>query len=329
MRIYSVDIMKYIMACFIASIHIRPLSNISELLSYVTEQVIGRLGVPFFLVTSGFFCMKMIEDNQRKFMKHMKKVVYYYIALSALYIVWEKIQQQQAVGLIGMIKRFFFYGTYYHLWYFPALIFALFFMYITNKYKVFYVYSICAGIMYFLFVFTNTWFGIGIQIFPPLETLEKHFDFTYIRSFLGLAVPFSVAGAVTWKMREKWKNLSEKTIITGLIVSQILYFSESYIVRYYDFVRSTSTSFFLMPSVCLMMIWIFRHPGKNSRYVELLKTSSLLLYGLHPLIFEIYQILLKTMKYAKIKPLVIYIFTLLTVEVIAVLLVERRRKKDA
>lgn len=329
MRVYSVDIMKYIMACFIASIHIRPLSNISEPLSYVTEQVLGRFGVPFFLMTSGFFCMKMIEADQKKFIKHMKKVVYYYVALSVLYIVWEKIQQQQAVGFIGMMKRFFFYGTYYHLWYFPALIFALFFMYIANKHKIFYVYCICAGIMYFMFVFTNTWFGVGIQIFPVLETLESHFDFTYIRSFLGLAVPFTAAGAVIWKTRERWKNLSEKTIIVSLTVSLILYFTESFVVRYFDFARSTSTAFFLMPGTCLMMILIFRHPGKNSRYVELFKTSSLLLYGLHPLIFEIYQILLKTMKYARIKLLIIYILTLLTVEVIAILLLKRRRKKDA
>ncbi len=54
----SIDIMKLLYAVLVVTIHTSPLNSINKYFNYGLTQYIARLAVPFFFVTSGYFCFR-------------------------------------------------------------------------------------------------------------------------------------------------------------------------------------------------------------------------------------------------------------------------------
>ncbi len=51
----GIDVLKFIMAILVISLHIYPFTDINETLNYYTINWFSRLAVPFFFVCTGFF----------------------------------------------------------------------------------------------------------------------------------------------------------------------------------------------------------------------------------------------------------------------------------
>ena len=134
----SIDLAKFICAIMVVSIHVAPFGkaeseSILSLLNYFFQQYISRLAVPFFFVCSGFFLFKKTSwecyslEPAKKYVKRIFR----------LYILWTIIYAPLRIGSIlkdpkGIVyasivccRDIIFTGSYSHLWYFPALIFAV------------------------------------------------------------------------------------------------------------------------------------------------------------------------------------------------------------
>lgn len=129
---YSIDLMKLVCSLFIVAAHFPPLRSVNHLANDVLFYI-GRLAVPFYFISSGYFLFRKsgydIFDE--------KIAVKYAFCIFKLYVIWELIyllpdifykiiNNENGVihDLIGHIKNFVFVG-YLQLWYFNATIFAV------------------------------------------------------------------------------------------------------------------------------------------------------------------------------------------------------------
>ena len=130
-----IDVLRLICAYMVVAIHTHPLQECSKLGTYILSSVIPQIAVPFFFVVSGYFFYNKVIGNsdsvERCVVKQIKNVLKEYCLWSVLYIVVNFMNMiiGENFTLKGFIAdtiiRFFFAGTFYHLWYMVALIVSM------------------------------------------------------------------------------------------------------------------------------------------------------------------------------------------------------------
>lgn len=134
----GIDLFRYINALLVIAIHVRPLIEISFVADYWLVNVIGRTAVPFFFISSGYF-MARNENKINYWHTYLWKLIKTYLLWSLLYlpfgIRW-MIDSKIPYLLypLALAYALFNVGTYYHLWYVPALIFSLVLIKYLRKY---------------------------------------------------------------------------------------------------------------------------------------------------------------------------------------------------
>ena len=129
----AVDNFRLIAAFLIVAIHTAPLESFSETADFLVTYCIGRVAVPFFLMVTGFFVLApyqkamgrnlhQAEQASLKVKKFLKKTAVLYAAATLLYLPVKIYAKQCSPGPGGWLKEIFFDGTFYHLWYLPAVL---------------------------------------------------------------------------------------------------------------------------------------------------------------------------------------------------------------
>lgn len=125
----GIDLFKLIFSFFVVFIHCHPRD---DLVSFVVANGIGRLAVPFFFCAAGFFLAKktlyapkeLYKKNQKSFLWRILKM---YLIWSAVYLPLMLVALRIGSGFDWAtcfkeyLQGLFFTGSYYHLWYLPAL----------------------------------------------------------------------------------------------------------------------------------------------------------------------------------------------------------------
>ena len=121
----GIDGFRLAAALLIVAIHTDPLACFGTEANLVLTRILARVGVPFFFMVTGFFVLPKTNDARpdqaRRF---LKKTLLLYIASTLLYlpVQWYKgvFAQSNLAGTIS--KDLLFEGTFYHLWYLPAVL---------------------------------------------------------------------------------------------------------------------------------------------------------------------------------------------------------------
>lgn len=126
----SIDIFRLLFAIYVVAIHSTPAVLESLPLLDTTLSSLFRFAVPFFLMVSGYYFFANVEKNTSRsgLTSYLKKIIVIYAFWSVPYFVINFISwgHTSLVGFaIDCVYSFFLRGSYYHLWYFPALIFAV------------------------------------------------------------------------------------------------------------------------------------------------------------------------------------------------------------
>lgn len=129
----AIDNFRLIAALLIVAIHTSPLKSFHETADFLVTYCIGRIGVPFFLMVTGYF---VLAPYQKKFRsgawtwsnfrdsgleKFLKKTSVLYLISTLLYFPLKIYSQNLSSTVGGWLKEIFFDGTFYHLWYLPAV----------------------------------------------------------------------------------------------------------------------------------------------------------------------------------------------------------------
>lgn len=206
-RLKGPDDFKWIAAALVVAIHTSPLESINETADFLLTRVLARLSVPFFFMVTGYFVLygAYKAGNFVKIKRTLIKLFFLYLGTTFLYL---PVRIYQFVGeetflhnntprtlLIHMGKAFFFDGTYYHLWYLPAVGLGLFLAWAGLRGFGRKGAFLCAGVLYLIGLMGDSYYGLTEKI-PLLENCyESMFQvFTYTRNGLFFAPLFLLLG---------------------------------------------------------------------------------------------------------------------------------------
>ena len=90
----AIDNFRLVAAVLIVAIHTAPLASFSDTADFLVTYCLGRIGVPFFLMVSGFFVLAPYQRNRlsangrawQGIWKFLKKTTILYVVSTLLYL---------------------------------------------------------------------------------------------------------------------------------------------------------------------------------------------------------------------------------------------------
>lgn len=167
----GVDLFRIPAALMVAAIHIAPFSTWNRVGDVLFTYCLGRIAVPFFLMTTGFFVLapyaKSGFRDKRRLVRFLRQNTLLYLAATLFYFPINWYAGNLPKNVLEFFKALLFDGTFYHLWYFPAVILGCLLVAILAK-RSMRAGWIYAGIAYLIGLAGDSYYGL-IQQIPALK----------------------------------------------------------------------------------------------------------------------------------------------------------------
>ncbi|UNW09663.1 acyltransferase [Acinetobacter indicus] len=290
MRNISLDLLKIFLAFCIIALHGKVFSDISGLLSFFTVNGFFRVGVPIFLIITGYYFF-LINDIR----VWLKRVTLLYLIWMVFYSLFyfEFSFSSQAI-----IKNMFFliFG-YHHLWYLAGTIAGGWLLYIAKS------FSTRTQIFSALGLFT---LGCLIQYLGNFHFLPKNFDsilnfYPVYRNFFTVCYPFLMFGFLIHKLNltTKYKKIAPLAVLISLIILYVEVYINYFFISKTDPLDLMFSLALICPAIFIFVFNLnFQGEGKT---LALLSTA---LYLIHPL----FQNLLKPYNISSIEMFFVTVF---------------------
>lgn len=303
----NLNILKYISSILIIVLHLRPFFNFSNELDLAFNNIITRICVPIFFIITGYFVAKKEKENKNYIKEYIKKTIPLYLIWSLLYIpviIGTIIQYLPIINEyiskinitlplliilsiillpIIVLIALCYTGVYYHLWYFPAIIFSLI---VLKKWKQKFniKYLLIISFILLLFGATETYYGV-----LPLSikrTLSYYYNiFFTTRNFLFFGLFYVVLG---YYVGTKEKAYS-KYCFLKLIVSFFLLTFEAILLHDTDRLNSN-----ILLSCIPLVYYLFIstiYLSKKINNTKNIRNYSKYYYLIHPSVIFILSII--------------------------------------
>lgn len=275
-----IDNFRLVAAFLVVAIHMGPLLSINESMDYYIVYCLGRVGVPFFIAVSGYFMLS--GSNEKRSLQKILKLTGLYVLATVLYLPISIYAGNVPRNIGGILKWILFDGTFYHLWYLPAVIIGA--LLVMGMHKIFSekITILFCVVLYVIGVFGDSYYGLACKIPALKQFYDGIFVFSsYTRNGLFIAPIFLVLGRMLRKYQSRMNLMGN---IVGLIVSLVLLLAEGGITRHYDWQKHNSMYLFLIPVMFFLMLLLVRkeEEEKNEKYRQI-REISLWIYLLHPL----------------------------------------------
>lgn len=280
----GIDRFRLIAALLIVGIHTYPLSSISEELNFGIVNILARIAVPFFLMITGYFILPQYLSQKgnkcKPLINSIKKTGLLYAGATLLYLPISIYVGYYSTGniFVTVAKNIVFDGTFYHLWYLPALIIGVLLFYaLSRRFSL----NMILGITIALYIFGllgDSYYGLtaGTPFLKGIYDIGFR-AFSYTRNGLFYAPIFLAMGVVIAK---KKNLLTRRTSLIGFITSLILMLAEGFILRLFNYQRHDSMYIALIP--CMFFLFQFTLASKR-KASPALRDISMWIYILHPL----------------------------------------------
>lgn len=335
----NLDILKYLSAILIMILHLRPFINFSDQLDLAFNNIITRICVPIFFIITGYFVAKKEKNNQNYIIDYVKKTIPLYLVWSLLYvpvIIGTIIQYLPIINEylskinialplliivsilllpVVILIALCYTGIYYHLWYFPAIIFSLF---VLKKWKKKFniKYLLIISFILLLFGATETYYGVLPLSMKELLSYYYNIFFT-TRNFLFFGLFYVVLG---YFIGTKEKSYS-KYCFVKLIISFFLLIFEAILLHDTNRLNSNillscvPLTYYLFISV----IYITNNIKLKFQFGNLSKYY----YLIHPMIIFIISLLIKDISnYPYLNILIVLLIT----HIISILIIKLKTK---
>lgn len=298
----NIDLVKYIFAIFIVVLHFRPFLYSSNPLDLAFNNILTRICVPFFFLTTGFFVAKKELTNKAYISSYIKRMIPFYLVWSLLYFpivigtfiaFLPQIQTYLAhlhlsiailLPLLPLLLPVIilialcYTGVYYHLWYFPAVLLSLLVLKFWKQH--FSVQSLfIISFILLLFGVTESYYGI----FPT--TVQKWLSYYYnifftTRNFLFFGLFYVVLG---YKLGQK-KDPYAKHIVTKLLLSILLLIAEGILLQTTTRLNSNILLACVPLLYYLFLFFLYCRPLCSSKWSHTFRDLSKYYYLIHPAI---------------------------------------------
>ncbi len=284
----TIDTFRIIAALMIVAIHTYPLTTINENIDYIITRVLFRIAVPFFLMVTGYFIIPASLKNKETLKKYTLKIAKIY-AISILIFLPLNLYNHYFTNTswIGILKDIFINGTFYHLWYFPALLLGLWITYFLLKIKNNKIKISSFLLLYSIGLFGDSYYGFikDISFLEPIyHFIFSLFDYTrngifYTPIFLGIGYLISQKEI---KIENKHKVL--------LVLNFILLIVEGTLLYFYEKQKHSSMYISLITLSYLLFLFLIQIKNRTSSKQRNLATW---IYILHPFFIVVNRFIAK------------------------------------
>ncbi len=319
-RSAGIDYFRMAAAFMVIAIHIAPFSYWNRDLDFLLTYCLFRVAVPFFFMTTGYFVLapyvKSGFRRKRSFYKFMVKNTALYLAVTALYLPLTIYSGNLPQGFFGWMKGLLFDGTFYHLWYFPAVLVGcllvaallgpgrrgLRFGDLTGKCEGNRNFRITLGtavvitvIAYIIGLFGDSYYG-AIQGIGWMEAAYQGiFQISsYTRNGIFFAPVFLLLGTGIACIE---RMCPKRVCVCGLALSALLLVGEGFLTYSLKWQRHNSMYFSLLPTMFFLFQLLLMVPEKAPAFT---RKGSLVLYVLHPAVIVVLRGLAKGLGLTKV-----------------------------
>ncbi|AOY78015.1 alanine racemase [Clostridium formicaceticum] len=275
----GIDYFRFIAAILVIAIHTFPLLSVNTEADLILTRVIGRVAVPFFFMTTGFFIFASYDEGSFSYKSFLLKIVKLYGVSILLYLPLNFYAGHFSGKYAGafILKNIFFNGTFYHLWYFPAIIIGVGVFLLLLKYCKMHTAIIIALLLYLIGVFGDSYYGIANEI-PFLRNFYDilFFFFDYTRNGLFFSPIYLFLGALFSKIPQRH---SFKTSMVGLLLSLSILMVEGLLIHHFSAPKHDSMYIALLPSMYFLFQMLLLWKGSSHKS---LRTIAMLVYIIHP-----------------------------------------------
>ena len=148
----ALDAFRLIAALLVVAIHTSPLASLSPDADFLLTRVAGRLAVPFFFMVTG--CFLLNDGGVRRFLGRTARL---YALSIALYLPLNF--YAGGMSAIEWLRGLLIEGTFYHLWYLPAVLPAVPAAFFLRKLRPWLGFAL-AGALYLIGLGGDSWHGV-------------------------------------------------------------------------------------------------------------------------------------------------------------------------
>ncbi len=286
----SIDYFRMLAALLVVAIHTAPLATLNADLDFLFTYCLGRIAVPFFLVTTGFF----VSQAPERIYRYLIKTGLYYLGATLLYLPLSWYAGNLPKDFGGALKMLFFDGTFYHLWYFPAMILGcvIVTLLLKKSMKAAFFYVVVA---YLIGLFGDSYYGI-IENNAVLKSIyEGLFTFSsYTRNGLFFTPIFLFLGVVIARAHSLY---SKRSCIWGLSCSSLLLLLEGWLTYHFQLQRHNSMYLCLLPVIYFLFQLLLQWPTYAPVYI---RKSAMLIFIIHPAVIVVVRAIAKKLELSDI-----------------------------
>lgn len=252
-----IDRIKYYVSFLVLVIHFRPLSDFNSIIDFSSAQIVSRIAVPFFFISSGYF-IGVNGLNKVHIIKIVKKNLKLYLVWSVIYLPISFMFYMPIYP--NFIVNMTVLGVYYHLWFIPALIFSLISLFILSKYLKPLSVTFIAFLFFSVGVLGDAYYGVlpkGIL----LDMMNHYLEVFYTtRNGLFFGFLFVSLGYLIQKTQIQ-SRIRVQTSLFLFIISFILMFIEMGLLMTYSNPYEFNMYFSIIPATTFLFILCLYHPS--------------------------------------------------------------------
>lgn len=315
----GLDAFRIIAAVMIITIHTSPLESFNQNADFFLTRVLSRVAVPFFFMVTGQFVVSEIirkSSSSAVLAKYIKKTALIYAVSIIIYIpIGIYAGHYSGLSLQKILKLLIFDGTFYHLWYFPALITGCALIFILSRFMTLPQMTAAAALLYIIGLFGDSYFGFVSKI-PVIENIyNRLFNiFSYTRNGLFFAPLFLLMGVWVDRLHIRARHkrsqaairsaaesrtfssalcLNVKMCAAGLIISFCAMTAEAFALHLNNIQRHDSMYIMLIPVMFFLYMTLLnlRMPQKPT-----LRPLAAIVYVIHPAVIVAVRAAAKPLK---------------------------------
>lgn len=282
--------MKFICAILVVCIHCGPLLSINKEANFFLVQVCARTAVPFFFVASAFFFFKKLDYylglkdayNIQLLKRYLFRIFKLYVVWSCVYLIvsaFTWVQDGFTIKTLFLyIRDFFFTGSYYHLWFLPAIIFStLVIYYLLHKFSAKELLLVTCT-FYFIGMFINVYGDFFNQIPIISNFLSLYLKiFVTARNGLFFGLIYTYMG---YFLARKTIPMEWKSPFYRCVICFVLLIGEVYFIRWLGYMNDlTSMYIMLLPFMYYFFLTLMQFTSQKG--IPLLRNASTLIYVSH------------------------------------------------
>lgn len=276
----GLDYFRFLCAFFVIAIHTAPFSVWSKDVDALVTYCLFRVAVPFFLMTTGYFVLApyFFSGRAKKRFpgKFLVKNAALYLAATLLYLPVSLYAKSMPTNVPDLLKAFFFDGTFYHLWYFPAVLTGciLLLLLVRTSLLPAMIFSMAA---YVIGLFGDSYYGVIKNVPFLCDFYDGVFSISsYTRNGIFFAPLFLLLGALS--ARPSFR-LPHKVCVWGACIATACLLLEGYVTYHYDLQKHNSMYLFLAPVMYILFQLLLSLPGDAPFWM---RKSTMPIYILHP-----------------------------------------------